>query len=83
MGGAGGQIAALPSPPMPNDPTSMPSVTRIKLGLAIIGLILFAAGIRLENDRLRLFGIVAVAAAWLMRLYKPRSMAETPPDNQQ
>ena len=82
MGSARGQIAALPPPPMPNDPMSMPPVTRIKLGLAIIGLSLFAAGIRLENDRLRLFGIVAVAAAWLLRLYKPRSLAETPPDNQ-
>jgi hypothetical protein len=67
---------------MPNDQTFMPPVTRIKLGLAIMGLILFAAGIRLENDRLRLFGIVAVAAAWLMRLYRPRSSEETPSDNQ-
>jgi hypothetical protein len=60
----------------------MPPVTRIKLGLAIVGLILFAGGIRLENDRLRLFGIVVVAAAWLMRLYKPRSVEETPPDSE-
>jgi hypothetical protein len=59
----------------------MPPATRLKLGLAIMGLVLFAAGIRLDNDRLRLFGIIAMAAAWLMRLYKARSSAGAPPDN--
>ena len=68
---------------MPNDQTSIPTVTRLKIGLAIIGLTLFAAGIRLDNGRLRLLGIVAVAVAWLMRLYKARSMSDAPPDNQQ
>ena len=66
---------------MPNESPPIPLATRLKLGLAIVGLILFAAGIRFESDRLRLIGIVAFAAAWLMRLYRARSVADAPPDS--
>ena len=41
--------------------------TAIKLALAAIGLALFAAGVRFENDRLRWAAIIAVALAFLMR----------------
>ena len=39
----------------------------IKLALAGLGLALFAAGVRFENDKLRWAAIVAVALAFLMR----------------
>ena len=45
----------------------MPRQTRLKLALAGIGLALFAAGVRLENERLRWIAIVAVALAFLVR----------------
>jgi hypothetical protein len=47
-------------------------VTRIKLALAIIGIIVFAAGVRLEHTVLRWVGIGFVAAAFLARFVKPR-----------
>lgn len=45
----------------------MPRHTMIKLALAGLGLALFAAGVRFENDKLRWAAIVAVALAFLMR----------------
>ena len=48
-------------------------VTRIKLGLAVIGIIVFAAGVRLEHQILRWVGIGFVAAAFLSRFIKPRA----------
>jgi hypothetical protein len=47
-------------------------VTRIKLALAIIGIIVFAAGVRLEHTVLRWVGIGFVAAAFLARFVRPR-----------
>ena len=47
-------------------------VTRFKLGLAVIGIIVFAAGVRLEHQTLRWVGIGFVAAAFLSRFFKPR-----------
>ncbi|MBL8958248.1 MAG: hypothetical protein JNJ98_00225 [Gemmatimonadetes bacterium] len=44
--------------------------TAIKLALAGVGLALFAAGVRFENDRLRWAAIVAVALAFLMRFFE-------------
>ena len=48
-------------------------VTRIKLALSIIGIIVFAAGVRLEHQTLRWVGIGFVAAAFLSRFVKPRA----------
>lgn len=45
--------------------------TRIKLGLAIAGLALFAAGVRLDNLTLRWIAIGIVAIAFLLRFVKP------------
>jgi hypothetical protein len=51
---------------------------RVKLALAIMGLVIFAAGIRLENGRLRLIGIGFFAAAFLLRFVR-RSPPRDPP----
>lgn len=48
-------------------------VTRIKLALAIIGIIVFAAGVRFEHTVLRWVGIGFVVAAFLARFVKPRA----------
>ena len=53
-------------------------LARIKLGLAIIAIILFAAGIRLDDARLRWIGIGCFAAAWLLRFFKPRARDDPP-----
>jgi hypothetical protein len=42
---------------------------QVKLALAVIGLILFAAGVRLENDRLRWAAVIAVALAFGLRFF--------------
>jgi len=56
------------------------ALTRVKLAFAVIGLIIFAAGVRLEHSRLRWIGIAFVAAAWILRLLKPgRPPADTEP----
>jgi hypothetical protein len=52
-------------------------VTRIKFALAIMGLVIFVAGVRLEDSRLRFIGIGFFVAAWLLRFVKTR-----PPRNQ-
>lgn len=48
-------------------------VTKIKLALAIVGIILFATGVRLDHTVLRWIGIAFVAAAFLTRFYKTRA----------
>jgi len=42
-------------------------LTKIKLGLTIVGLIVFAAGVRMDHTVLRWVGIGLVAAAFLTR----------------
>jgi predicted permease len=54
----------------------MPTATRLKLALAIVGLILFAVGVRLNNDVLRWAAIGVVAIAFLLRFVKPPSDSE-------
>jgi hypothetical protein len=51
------------------------AVTRIKLALAIIGLVVFGAGVRFEDARLRWIGVGFVAVAALMRWVKPKPPA--------
>ncbi len=55
----------------------MPMATRLKLALAIVGLALFAVGVRLENERLRWAAIVVVAIAFLLRFVKPAPPSES------
>jgi hypothetical protein len=57
----------------------MSGLTRIKLALALIGVVIFAAGVRLDDSRLRYIGIGFVAAAWILRFVKPRPPSPSPP----
>ena len=45
----------------------MTSLTKLKLGLTIIGLILFFYGVRVDNTTLRMIAIGFVAVASLLR----------------
>jgi small neutral amino acid transporter SnatA (MarC family) len=42
-------------------------MTRVKVIVAVLGLVLFALGIRMDDPRWRYAGIALVAIAWLMR----------------
>jgi hypothetical protein len=60
------------------------ALNRTKLAFAVIGLIIFAAGIRLDQSRLRWIGIAFVAVAWMLRFAKPRRGAgDTAPETDQ
>ena len=48
----------------------MSTLTRAKIVLALVGLLLFGAGARLDRRELRYAGIAFVAAAWLLRFVK-------------
>lgn len=50
----------------------MSTVTKAKLALTVMGLIFFAAGVRLDDARLRTVAIVLVAVAWAMRFIKSK-----------
>ena len=45
----------------------MTTLTRAKISLALIGLVLFGFGVRLERPELRWTGLGFVVVAWLMR----------------
>lgn len=49
----------------------MTALVRIKLSLALSGIILFGASIRFEMPALRWAGLACVAVAWLLRFRKP------------
>jgi hypothetical protein len=53
------------------------SLTRAKIALALIGLVLFGAGVRLEREELRWIGIAFVSVAWLMRFARRRNETES------
>ena len=48
----------------------MTSRTTIKIALALAGIVLFGAGIRLNQDGLRWAGLGLVAVAWFLRFWK-------------
>ena len=50
----------------------MTALTQLKLGLALIGLILFGYGMRVEDGRMRWIGIAFLAAATVLRFIRPR-----------
>ena len=49
----------------------MPSLTVIKVALAVVGLIIFGYGVRVEEPWLRWVGVGFVAVAWLLRVRNP------------
>ena len=51
----------------------MSTLTRAKIALALIGLVLFGAGVRLERTELRWIGLGFVVVAWLLRFAGPRA----------
>ena len=55
----------------------MSTLTRAKVGLALIGLVLFGAGVRLERTELRWTGLGFVVVAWLLRFASSRKPGET------
>ncbi|MBC7894990.1 MAG: hypothetical protein H7066_06240 [Cytophagaceae bacterium] len=57
----------------------MPTVTRVKLVLAVLGLLLFAAGARWENTILRWVAIGVIAAAFLLRFWRAKEDDPPPP----
>lgn len=56
----------------------MSTLTKVKLGLTLIGLILFAYGARMDEALIRSIGIGFVAAAWVMRFIKPKGNVAPP-----
>ena len=57
----------------------MSALTHLKLGLAIVGLILFGYGIRAEHAGLRWTGVAFLALAFFVRFVGPRSSRRGPP----
>ena len=55
----------------------MTTLTRVKVALALIGLLLFGAGVRLERIELRWAGLGFVVVAWLLRFIRQRKAAES------
>lgn len=51
----------------------MSALTRAKIALALIGLVVFGAGVRLERTELRWVGLGFVVLAWLLRFAGPRA----------
>jgi hypothetical protein len=47
-------------------------LTQGKIALALIGILLFGAGVRLEREELRWIGLGFVVVAWLLRFGGPR-----------
>lgn len=55
----------------------MSTLTRAKVALALIGLLLFGAGVRLERIELRWIGLGFVIVAWLLRFARPRGSRQS------
>ena len=55
----------------------MSTLTRAKIALALVGLVLFGAGVRLERTELRWVGLAFVVVAWLLRFARSRGAEET------
>jgi hypothetical protein len=51
----------------------MTALSHLKLGLALVGLVLWGYGIRAESEWLRWTGIAFLAASAVLRFFGPRS----------
>lgn len=51
----------------------MSTLSRAKIALALAGLVLFGAGVRLELQELRWVGVAFVVVAWLLRFARART----------
>ena len=54
----------------------MTTITRVKLGFVVIGLVLFVVGVKLDDARWRYAGIACVAIAWVMRFFRQPSKTD-------
>jgi hypothetical protein len=52
------------------------ALTQLKLGLAVVGLILWGYGVRVEESWLRWTGIGFLAAAAVLRFWRRRARAD-------
>ena len=55
----------------------MSSLTQVKVTLAVVGLVLFGAGVRFERTELRWIGLGFVVAAWVTRFIRPRNPGQS------
>lgn len=55
----------------------MTTITKVKLAFVVLGLALFAVGVRLDDARWRYAAIGCIAVAWVTRFFRARS-ASTP-----
>jgi hypothetical protein len=49
-----------------------PSLTVVKLVIALVGLLVFGYGVRVDDSLIRWGGVALVALAWLLRFRKPK-----------
>jgi ABC-type transport system involved in cytochrome c biogenesis permease component len=57
----------------------MSTALRLKLAFVLMGILIFAAGVRTDQSHLRAIGIGFLAVAFLLRFVKPRP-PRTPPE---
>jgi hypothetical protein len=55
----------------------MSNLTQVKVVLAVVGLVLFGAGVRFESTVLRWTGLGFVVMAWLLRFMRPRNPGQS------
>jgi hypothetical protein len=55
----------------------MSALSHLKLGLALAGVLIFGYGVRADIDWLRWVGIGFLAAAAVLRFWKPTNKADT------
>ena len=60
----------------------MSTLTRVEVVLALLGLVVFGAGVRMEYVELRWAGLALVVVAWLMRFARSKTpeQPDTPPE---
>lgn len=59
----------------------MTTLTKAKLAFAVMGLIIFAGGVRLDDARLRGIAIGFVLVAWVLRFVRPRAPSAPAPSS--
>jgi hypothetical protein len=56
----------------------MTRLSHVKLGIAVIGVVLWGYGVRVDDSTFRIIGIVFLAAAALLRFWKPKRGPDEP-----
>jgi hypothetical protein len=59
---------------------TMTTITRVKLGFVVLGLVLFIVGVSQDDARWRYAAIGCIAVAWAMRFFRqPTRKSNEPP----